>query len=299
MLFRFILLLCLATGAQALDIDSLWDYEHPAISESRFRQALASPDIDAATQAALLTQIARAQGMQGQFAKGNQALDTVQNQLPALPPLVSVRYMLERGRILHGMGEVARAWRWYHSALLLAQKDDLEIYAIDAMHMLALTATGRAALDWNLKALAVAEHSTTPQAANWMASLYNNIGWLYLDLKDNAHALEYLRKAQAWHEQHDPGKPLLIARWSVARALRLSGEYDKALAIDLDLERAWTKLGEEDGYVYEEIAECMLALDRVADAKPYFSMAYTTLSKDAWLVQHEAARLNRLKTLSH
>lgn len=296
-LYRLTLSLCLAASAQALDIDSLWDYDHPNVSAQRFQKALNASDVDPTTHAELLTQLARAQGMQSKFADANRALDEVQGQLAQLPPEVSVRYMLERGRLIQTQGDIKRAWRWYHSAMLLSQKDNLDTYTIDAMHMLALAENGKAAIEWNLKALALAESSASPRANDWKASLYNNLGWLYHDQKDNTRALEYLRKAQAWHEQQGSDKPLLIARWSVARMLRLAGEPDKALPIQLDLERAWNKRGEEDGYVYEEIAECLLAVDRREEAKPYFAKAYTVESRDPWLAQHDGTRLARLQRM--
>ena len=54
-------------------------------------------------------------------------------------------------------------------------------------------------------------------------------------------------------------------------------------------------LGENDGYVYEEMAECLTLLGRSAEARPYFELAYRQLSQDPWLVENEPARLERLK----
>jgi hypothetical protein len=55
---------------------------------------------------------------------------------------------------------------------------------------------------------------------------------------------------------------------------------------------------EADGYVFEEIGECLLALNRAVEARPYFAKAYETLSQDEWLRDREPARLARLKELS-
>ena len=52
-----------------------------------------------------------------------------------------------------------------------------------------------------------------------------------------------------------------------------------------------------DGYVYEELAECLYALGRLDEAKPYFRRAHELLSKDAWFVEGEAPRLARLAML--
>jgi hypothetical protein len=52
-----------------------------------------------------------------------------------------------------------------------------------------------------------------------------------------------------------------------------------------------------DGYVFEEIGECLLALNRVGEAQPYFAKAYKLLSEDLWLVEREPHRLERLRQL--
>ena len=53
-----------------------------------------------------------------------------------------------------------------------------------------------------------------------------------------------------------------------------------------------------DGYVFEELAECHLALGRKEEAKPFFDRAYDLLSKDPWLAENEQKRLERLKELA-
>ena len=68
---------------QSDQIDALWDYDHPAESEAAFRRALeewdAQADLD--LQLELLTQIARAQGLQRRFDEAHATLDTVEVQL--------------------------------------------------------------------------------------------------------------------------------------------------------------------------------------------------------------------------
>ncbi len=53
----------------------------------------------------------------------------------------------------------------------------------------------------------------------------------------------------------------------------------------------------EDGYVAEEIAECLTIKGEAEKAAPYFMTAWKLLSEDIWLKQNEAGRLERLKTL--
>ena len=50
------------------EIDDLWDYTDPAGSEARFRACLAQTEPGSSAYRELLTQIARAQGLQRNFA---------------------------------------------------------------------------------------------------------------------------------------------------------------------------------------------------------------------------------------
>jgi hypothetical protein len=68
------------------------------------------------------------------------------------------------------------------------------------------------------------------------------------------------------------------------------GRLDVALALQRQLK--------PDGYVLEEIAECLLATDKRDEARPFFERAYELLSKDKWLVANEPQRLQRLNELS-
>ncbi|MGD8628700.1 MAG: hypothetical protein PVH52_06430, partial [bacterium] len=77
------------------------------------------------------------------------------------------------------------------------------------------------------------------------------------------------------------------------------GRLQEALDIQLALEEEIDAAGiEPDGYVYEEIGECLLALGRADESKPYFKLAFEHLSKDEWMQANEADRLKRLKQLS-
>jgi hypothetical protein len=53
-----------------------------------------------------------------------------------------------------------------------------------------------------------------------------------------------------------------------------------------------------DGYVEEEIGECLLALGRLEEGRPHFAQAYRLLSRDPWLTEKEPERISRLLELS-
>ena len=75
------------------------------------------------------------------------------------------------------------------------------------------------------------------------------------------------------------------------------GEVDEALANQEALLAINQQLGEPDGYIYEELGECYLALQQPTQATQAFAQAYTLLSQDSWLVTNESERLARLKML--
>jgi hypothetical protein len=56
--------------------------------------------------------------------------------------------------------------------------------------------------------------------------------------------------------------------------------------------------GDSDGFVQEELGECLLALGREEEARSWFAQAYELLSQDAWLAASEPARIARLGELA-
>ena len=71
------------TETAILDFDTLWNYDDPAATERQFRQLLpdAEHSNDKSYLAQLLTQIARAQGLQRRFEDAHQTLDVVSKLL--------------------------------------------------------------------------------------------------------------------------------------------------------------------------------------------------------------------------
>lgn len=282
----------------SIDVDSLWDYGDPAGSEARFR-ALLSADDSTARRLELLTQIARAQGLQRRFDEARHTLDEIEPHLAGAPIRPRVRYWLERGRVLNSSGDPQGARPFFEAALALAAAQPSEVYyAIDAAHMLAIVAPPDEALAWNLRALAMAEAAQDERARGWRGSLLNNIGWSYHAAGDPAAAFDYLQQALGFRQSHGPPAEERIARWCVARVRRDLGETDEALAEQRALLAEYESLGTPSGYVYEELGECLLQLGDSVAARPYFALAHDTLSADPWLVAHEPARLARLGRLA-
>jgi len=288
------------TNQDVPDFDRLWDYDHPDETERRFRELLsqATASRNTAYLAELLTQIARALGLQQNFDEAHRVLDRVDALLADGPARPRVRHLLERGRVLNSSGSPDEARPLFVEAWERAQRAGEDALAVDAAHMVAIVEKGQAALDWNLRALHLAETSSQPRARQWLGSLYNNIGWTYHDMGQYDVALDIFQKALRQRETDGDAGTIRIARWCVARTLRSLGRVEEALAMQRALLEEATAAGEQAGYTYEELGECLLLLDRRAEAAPYFALAYEILSHDPWLTQNEPERLNRLKDLS-
>jgi len=282
------------------DFDSWWDYGDPAGTELRFRQFLQQDSLKLPREIRLevMTQLARTQGLQGRFDQAHAILDSVAARLPETPSLAHVRYYLERGRVYNSEGTPELGVIFFLDALGTSLELGQDFYAIDAAHMLGIATPLNQRLTWNERALALAETSDEPRARMWVGSLYNNIGWLHFEGENYPAALTMFRKNMIWQEDNGGAEDIRIARWSMARTLRAEGIPELALEHQQKLEAEIDSLElEPDGYVFEEIAECLLAMDSTSAAKPYFRRAYIFLSKDPWLQEHEPERLERLALL--
>lgn len=283
------------------DLDSLWEFSQPAETEKRMRAVLGQAEAsgDRAYGSLLLTQIARAQGLQGKFAEGHASLDQARAIAPATSAEPRVRLLLERGRLHNSAGEPEAARPLFVQAWEAARGAGEDGFAVDAAHMLAIVAQGDEALHWNRVALDLAESSAEPRARRWRASLHNNLGWTYHDRGDFDAALWHFERAVGLRAEAGKTSELRIARWCVGRALRSLGRTREALATqEALLAQAEAERLPEDGYVSEEIGECLLALDQPQLARPHFARAYALLAADSQLVQREPQRIARLRSLA-
>src|SRR6185436_16751375 len=103
-------------SANLPDFDTLWDYSQPDQTEGRFREVLLHIPEDEPAFLELLTQIARAQGLQHKFEKAHQTLDQVERRLGTVPSRPYARYLLERGRVFNSSGDPEKARPLYEEA---------------------------------------------------------------------------------------------------------------------------------------------------------------------------------------
>ncbi|MBN8656129.1 MAG: hypothetical protein J0M11_10360 [Anaerolineae bacterium] len=279
------------------DFDSLWDYSNPAATETKFLELLPQFSEDDPARLELLTQIARTQGLQREFNDAHLTLDQVENQLSIESSRARVRYLLERGRVFNSSKHPDEARPFFEHALTMAQELKEDFYAVDAAHMLAIIADPASSLSWNLRAIQMAESSADEKARGWLGSLYNNTGWSYHDMGDFESALGIFQKAESYFGEVRRADRLRIAKWTVACCLRSMNRIDEALSKQMALKAEFDSIGESDGYVDEEIGECLLLLKRESEAKPYFAKAYELLSQDKWMMENDAERMKRIKEL--
>jgi tetratricopeptide (TPR) repeat protein len=286
------------SGAEAADLDKLWDYSAPGKSEGRFRERLRETAPDSQAYVQVLTQLARAQGLQGQFAEAHTTLDEAEGLLAEEMGLARVRYLLERGRVHNSAGEREQAGRLFREALERATSIGADFYAVDAAHMLGICEPTERQAGWHQEAIARAERSADPRARGWLGSLYNNFGWTLHDQGNYAGALALFEKAERFRAEQGKARELLIARWCVARCLRSLGRVEEALEQQRALLADHEAAGSDDAYVAEEVGECLLALGRGEEARPWFARAHAALAQDSWMQANEAGRLERLRQLA-
>ena len=245
------------------ELDAVWDFDDPAGSERRFTERLACVrEEDGEDVAEILTQLARAQGLQHHFEDADRTLDEAEAVVRDDDRRVRVRILLERGRIANTAGRTGRGADAFLAAWELARTAGEDALAVDAAHMLGIVEEPELAWEWNERGMELARSSPDPAALRWVASLANNMGWAKHDSGAYDEALELFELALAERErQDDPGRTR-IARWCVARCLRSLGRTEEALAEQQALAIELEALGETDEYVTEEIAECHRALGR-------------------------------------
>ena len=277
-------------------IGPIWNFGDPAASEARFRGILpaARASGDGAYLCELLTQIARAQGLRQEFDGALRTLDEAEAMLRPEWARARTFCLLERGRTLNSSLRKDEAMPLFLEAWDEARAASLDGLAVDAAHMVAIAGTPEQSFEWNRRAIAFAEGSADPSAQGWLGSLCNNAGWDFHKAGRYGEALPLFEKALRFREERKQAAGVFVARWCVARCLRSLGRAAEALAMQEALLAESEARKEPDGFVHEEMGECLLVLGRAEEARPQFGKAHELLAKDPWLTRDEPERLARL-----
>jgi N-acetylglutamate synthase-like GNAT family acetyltransferase len=280
-------------------LSSLFDFGDLSGTTERFGQ-LAAAQVGSQFGAIAATQQARAMGLSGDWQAARKLLESIDSA----DELVAGWIAIELGRIANstnadGSGRVE--FEYAFSAGKAIPDDGL---AVDAAHMLAIIGSPAEQVLWSETGLELAEASVDPRARALVGALLNNLGCCLGEQNRWEVALAVHQRAVEWRSERAQQAPfegartkealksLAVARWQEARALRAVGRVEQALTIQLSLDV------EADPYIAEERAECLDALGRTEEARQYFAMAAEGFGADDWFVQHEAARLARLKRLA-
>ncbi|MFC4787044.1 tetratricopeptide repeat protein [Nocardioides sp. MAHUQ-72] len=231
-----------------IDPAPLWDFEDPVASETRFRSA--AEEADPGDRLVLMTQVARALGLQERYAEGHAVLD----DLSPSGDVAAVLIALERGRLLRSSGAPAEARPLFEAAARSASEAGLDVLHVDALHMVALVSEPAHQLALGEEALRVARGSSDQRARDWDASLLNNIGIAHADAGDFEAALGSFEEALAARERIGDPARTRVARWMVAWALRNLGRHEEALGIQRALKAELDAADLSDPYVDEELA---------------------------------------------
>jgi tetratricopeptide (TPR) repeat protein len=178
-------------------LDELWDFNDPAGSERRFAVDEALPSHAGSERAELVTQRARALGLQQRFEDGNALLESLGEPVDAV---VRTRIALERGRLLNSAGRPAEAVPEFETAARTSESAGLLFLQIDALHMLAIADETQSS-EWALRAIDLALAAPDDRTRRWLVSLFNNLGWSHFDAGRLNEALAAFVQAQEWAQR--------------------------------------------------------------------------------------------------
>ncbi len=207
----------------------LWDFDDLDASEQRFRAELAK-ETSSSGRAEVLTQLARVEGLRGNFDRCAQLLDEAE-PLAAASTAANVRLELERGRMYRSNGDPQAALPKFESAFARAVETGEHYLAGDAAHMCAISVDDRDVMeDWTRRGLDLGERE--PDASYWAGPLLNNLGWAYFDDANYDRALQLFERALDARNR-DPGNVagLAWAQYAVGQTLRMLGRARDAVPL--------------------------------------------------------------------
>lgn len=275
---------------------ALWDFDDLEATEARLREALDAEAADAG-RAEVLTQLARVEGLRGDFEAGERLVDEA-SALAGVAGVAAARIALERGRLRRSGGDPAAALPLFETAFETASAASEWFIAADAAHMAALAAPGREGfVAWTRRGIGLAEEHE--EASYWAGPLLNNLGWAHYDAGEPGPALEAFERAlRAREREPEKEEPIALARCAVGTALRGLGRSAEAIPL-LEQAVGWAaSAGKPDGWFSEELALEYAELGREADAREQARLAIPLLEEADPSFSEDAVRKARLLELA-
>jgi tetratricopeptide (TPR) repeat protein len=268
----------------------LWDFEDLDGSEQRFRAQLAQEETDAG-RAEVLTQLARVEGLRGEFERCGRLLDEAE-PLAGSNAAANIRVELERGRMYRSRGDPEAACPLFQSAFGRAVEAQGLYLAGDAAHMCAIAVDDpKLQEEWTQRGLDLGERD--PDAAYWAGPLLNNLGWTFHGAGDHERALETFERALAVRlRDPDNQAAIALARYAVGFALRALGRAEEAVEQLVPAVASSEEAGKPDAWFHEELAEDYAAAGRDEDARAQAERALELIEAEA--EPERAARLREL-----
>lgn len=285
------------------DSELPWDLLRPQAGEIALRSLHAAIAGDAPEEKTrsvnLLTQIARAEAMQGKLVEAERTLDraaklvsTIEGDEPRL------RLLLERGRLFSLKRTLVQARECFLEVWNVARERGLMFHAIDAAQMMAVVETPKLRSKWTVLALEVAGESKDPRVRGWLGQLYISLGTHYEQLLQLTNAVECFEWAVSAFEGAGSTQEEWLARSHVGRVYRIMKRVDEALKIQQEVVQKLGKHSPHLAMAFEEMGECLLVLKRAPEAEECFKRVYELVKGDDRYEFEEPSRFKRLKTLA-
>lgn len=287
------------------DLDLIWSLNDPKAAESAYRALLPHARERASEDSGYLielyTQIARALAAQGKLQEARSPLEEaeklLETQKESSSPSARIRWLLESGRLQVLEKTPSQARPHFVQAWPLAIESKEDFLAVDIALMMAMIEPQKLQQEWLARALQIAENSPHQKSKRWLGGLHMSQAWKLYEVRQFDACLRSFQKALAEFKVHGTPREVFVANWSIGKALRAMGRTAEALAVQNALLAELGSEGAKDGRLFEELAECLYALNRSVEAQFYFELAYRELSIDPWVVDNQAAALKRIKEL--